>query len=261
MSDNVVDAFRQLVEIVYLLRRECPWDRAQTIYSMRPYTIEEVFELSEGILNDDMKTVKEELGDILLHVVFYSVIAEEKGHFSLQDVIAHLTKKLIVRHPHVFKERIEFASADDVKDFWEKAKSKGDGEFRFRVPEVMPSFQRALRIQEKARVLNLDWQSPHDVVEKISEEVKEVKGAMEGKDKKSVEEEIGDLLFAIVALCRHLKIDPERALLRSTSKFVARAEKFVAYCKERGIEPGTLPPHEVDKIWDEIVKNTSIHEK
>lgn len=253
-KNELANSFLKLVDIIYKLRSECPWDKAQTIKSMRAYTIEETFELSESILNNNFLELKAELGDILLHIIFYSIIAEEEKLFSINDVINSLIAKLIKRHPHVFGNVKGLTDADMVKDFWEEKKGRETNmESIKRVPKGMPSFQRALRLQEKARVLNLDWQSPAEVLSKVEEEIQEVKKSIEDKNN-DIEIEIGDLLFAIVALCRHLKIDPEIALHKATSKFLLRTEKFMDYCKNKDINPKSLSIDEIESIWREISK-------
>jgi XTP/dITP diphosphohydrolase len=214
--------FNEFVAIVKRLRKECPWDHEQTNDSIKAATIEEAYEVVEAIDNKDYNELKKELGDLLLHVVFHSVIASESNRFELEDVIKSITEKLIRRHPHVFGETIVHG-ADEVKKNWETIKlTEGRKSVLEGVPLNLPSLYRAYRLQEKAAKVGFEWNKKEDVWNKVTEEIAELEEADQSSDSVRVEEELGDLLFALTNYARFMKINPEDALRRANKKFEAR---------------------------------------
>jgi MazG family protein len=254
--------FNEFVEIVKRLRKECPWDREQTNDSIKAATIEEAYEVVEAIENKDYEELKKELGDLLLHVVFHSTIADENNHFNLDDVIASIREKLIRRHPHVFGD-IKVTEVDHVKKNWEAIKIKeGRKSVIDGVPVTLPALQRAHRLQEKASKVGFDWEKKEDVWKKVIEEIEEMheiekfKSQIsnlknEGEIQEQLEKEIGDVFFALVNYSRFLGINPENALRRTNEKFVKRfkyvEEKISASGKK--LTESTLK--EMDKFWEE----------
>jgi MazG family protein len=260
MIDKKFDDF---VEIVKRLRKECPWDRVQTNDSIKDSTIEEVYEVVEAIENKDYEELKKELGDLLLHVVFHSIIAEGENKFKLEDVIDFIQAKLIRRHPHVFGNA-EAESAETVKKNWEVIKlSEGRKSILEGVPQMMPGLQRAYRLQEKAAKVGFDWDNKEDVWKKVLEEVGEMHEAEENFNNSSnnaqlhehIEKEMGDVFFALVNYARFLKINPENALRKTNQKFINRfnyvEEKIAA--TGRKINESNL--EEMDKYWNESKKD------
>ena len=195
-----MEAFEKLVVIMNDLREKCPWDRKQTIHTLRQMTLEETYELTDAITENDWKGIKEELGDLLLHILFYSKIGEEQGKFTIEDVMAGISKKLIDRHPHIYGN-VEVNNDEDVKRNWEKLKLKeGKKSVLSGVPKTLPSLVKAMRLQEKAKQVGFEWENKDQVWEKVKEEEQELKEAIEEKDKLKIEEEFGDLLFSLVIL-------------------------------------------------------------
>ncbi len=250
--------FNDFVELVKRLRRECPWDREQTNDSIKAATIEEAYEVVEAIDNKNFDELKKELGDLLLHVIFHTVIAEESNHFNIEDVIQTISDKLIRRHPHVFGE-VVINGAEEVKKNWEKIKlSEGRYSILDGVPDSLPSLQRAHRLQEKAAKVGFDWEKKDDVWEKVIEEINEMheieKLKKESDDislKIKLEEEIGDVFFALVNYARFLDVNPENALRKTNEKFLKRFKYIEEKLKESGksIENSNL--EEMDKFWNE----------
>ncbi len=217
-------AFQKLLEIMDELRAKCPWDKKQTIDSLRYLTIEETYELSESILQKDMESIKKELGDLMLHLVFYSKIASETGAFDMKDVLDNITAKLINRHPHIFGDVI-VKDAKEVHDNWERIKllEKGNKSVLSGVPAGLPAMVKAFRIQEKASGVGFDWEKPEQVWEKVLEELNELKEMVEaGASNSRREDELGDLIFAIVNYARFIDVNPEDALESTNRKFIKR---------------------------------------
>ena len=246
-----MEEFGRLVEVVARLRRECPWDRKQTHESIRPYLIEEAYEVAEAIGSGDDGELKEELGDLLLQVVFHARMAEERGAFSVGDVVKDLVEKLVRRHPHVFGE-VEVKDAEEVLERWEEIK-KGEGRESLLdgVPRSLPALLRARRVQEKASKVGFDWERAEGALGKLGEELGELEDAMRSGDRVRAEEELGDLLFSVVNLSRFLGLDPEWALHKAIDKFVARFKKVEEELAERGRDPREATLEEMDRIWDE----------
>lgn len=246
--------FNEFVSIVKRLRKECPWDREQTNDSIKANTIEEAYEVVEAIDNKDYKELKKELGDLLLHVVFHTVIAEEQNHFTIDDVISSIETKLIRRHPHVFGD-VKLNDADTVKKNWEEIKLReGRESVLDGVPNSLPSLQRAHRLQEKASKVGFDWVKKEDVWKKVIEEIEEMRKSEESESKENLEKEVGDVFFAMVNYARFLGINPENALRRTIDKFTNRFNYVQKKVKETGkaINESTL--EEMDKFWNESKK-------
>lgn len=247
-------AFLRLLEIMDDLREKCPWDKKQTIQSLRAMTIEETYELAEAINEEDWKNLKEELGDLLLHIVFYSKIATEQKQFTITDVLNGISEKLINRHPHIYGE-IEVKDAEEVKRNWEKIKiSEGKKSVLSGIPSSMPSWNKALRVQEKAKQVGFEWKNTEDVFEKVKEELKEFEEARLENNRQHLEEEFGDILFSLLNYARFLQIDPETALEKTNRKFISRFQKMEAIATEEGKSLPDLSLEEMDRIWNKIKK-------
>ncbi|HOJ19285.1 MAG TPA: nucleoside triphosphate pyrophosphohydrolase [Ignavibacteriaceae bacterium] len=243
--------FNEFVDIVKRLRKECPWDRAQTNDSIKAATIEEAHEVVEAIDNKDFEELKIELGDLLLHVVFHSVIAEQDGKFNLSEVIASIQEKLIRRHPHVFGET-KIDNADDVKKNWEHIKlSEGRKSVLEGVPKSLPALYRAFRLQEKASKVGFDWNDKAPVWQKVVEEMNELHTAEKKESPEKVMEEMGDLLFALVNYARFIKINPEEALSKANSKFQRRFNYIEQKYSEMNKSITESSLEELDKYWEE----------
>lgn len=234
------------------LREKCPWDKEQTTHTLRQQTIEELYELTDAIDGDDWKEMKEELGDLLLHIVFYSKIAAEKKHFQLQDVINSICEKLIRRHPHIYGDT-KAETIDIVKKNWEKLKlSEGKKSVMSGVPSGLPSLVKSMRIQGKAAKVGFEWKNIDDVWEKVEEEKVELQQALAAGDRESAEKEAGDLLFSIINYIRFLKIDADRSLELTNKKFLKRFEKMELAILSQGKHLHEMSLEEMDAIWNEI---------
>ena len=245
--------FTEFVNIVRRLRRECPWDREQTHESLRRCLLEETYEVLESIDNNDIEELKKELGDILLQVIFHSVIGEETKSFSLEDVISSETKKLTERHPHIFGN-VKVSGSEEVKTNWEKLKRKeGRVSVLDGVPHELPALFKAYRIQEKAAKVGFDWKEVKPIYEKILEEVGELRHNIEsGAEQDKIEDELGDVLFSIVNYARFLKINPEDALRKTIKKFTSRFQKIETHAKSIGKSPEEMTLEEMDEVWNRV---------
>lgn len=251
--DERAEAFLRLLKIMDELREQCPWDKKQTIESIRHLTIEETFELSDAILKNDLKEIKKELGDILLHIVFYSRIASETKAFDIKDVIDTLCDKLIFRHPHIYGD-VKAETEEQVKQNWEQLKQKekdGNKSVLAGVPNSMPALLKAYRIQEKARAVGFDWEKPEQVFEKVKEELTEFEQEVQNKDQKQAEKEFGDVLFSLINYARFLNINPEDALEQTNKKFIKRFSHMETRVKEQGKQIADCKLEELDKYWNE----------
>lgn len=247
MANKKVNLER-LIRIMEDLRDQCPWDKKQTIQSLRPLTIEETFELTDAILNENAADIKEELGDLLLHIVFYSKIAEEQGWFDLGDVIESICDKLIRRHPHIYGE-LQLTSAEEVKMNWEKLKQKeGKKGLLDGVPNSMPALIKAYRMQDKAKQVGFDWSDKKEVWAKLKEELDELEEAIGLNDQNKIEEEFGDCFFAMINYARFLNIDPEMALDRVNLKFRNRINYMESNSKQALSE---MSIDQMNYLWDE----------
>jgi len=247
--------FTELVDIVKRIRKECPWDKEQTNDSIKAATVEEAYEVVEAIENKDFDELKKELGDLLLHVVFHSEIAEGDGKFTLEEVIDQLKEKLIRRHPHIFGD-VVVKDADEVKRNWEQIKmTEGRTSLLEGVPENLPALHRAHRLQEKASKVGFDWEKKEDVWAKVIEEIKEMHESEKENNLARLEEEVGDVFFALVNYARYLKVNPESALRMTNKKFIKR----FGYLEQKIIESGkTLAEsslQEMDKYWVECKRS------
>lgn len=253
MSQNkVAESFLALVEIMDTLREKCPWDKKQTIQSLRSNTIEELYELIDAIIEEDWEGIKEELGDILLHVLFYAKIGTEQGHFTLQDSIEAISKKLIHRHPHIYGD-VKVQDEEEVKRNWEQLKlQEGKTSLLAGVPNSLPAMVKAFRIQQKVKQVGFEWENKEQVWEKVEEEIGELKAEIEANDQEKMEAEFGDVLFSLVNYARFLNIDPESALERTNKKFKHRFELMEAYAKENGLELAKLSLNEKEAIWQSM---------
>ncbi|MEJ6661804.1 MAG: nucleoside triphosphate pyrophosphohydrolase [Bacteroidia bacterium] len=245
--DKRLEAFGRLLTIMDELREQCPWDKKQTNETLRHLTIEETYELSDAILNNDSEEIKKELGDLFLHLVFYSKLGDEKGQFDVSDVLHSVCDKLVYRHPHIYAD-VEVKDEEEVKQNWEQLKLKegGNKSVLGGVPNSMPSLVKAMRMQDKAAQVGFDWPSKDGVWDKVDEELQEFKEA-EGIEK---EEEFGDLLFSLVNYARWLKINPDDALEKTNKKFKYRFETIEQYAKDNGKRMEEMTLAEMDKIWD-----------
>jgi len=242
-----------LVQIMDELRAQCPWDKKQTIETLRPLTIEETYELGDAILRKDWMGLKEELGDLLLHIVFYAKIGAEQQAFTLQAVIDGVCQKLIHRHPHIYGDAV-VENEEDVKRNWErlKMKEKGKTSVLGGVPAGLPAMVKALRIQEKAKKIGFEWEHKADVWKKVLEEMEELKAAEQSEQIEHIEEEFGDLMFSLVNYARFLNIDPESALERTNQKFKARFTKMEELAIGRNSNLADMTLDEMDAVWNEV---------
>lgn len=248
--------FSEFVKIVQRLRKECPWDREQTHESIRDATLEETYEVLEAIDNKDAQELKIELGDLLLHVVFHSVIAEENQNFRLEEVIDKIQEKLIRRHPHVFGER-EVSGSEEVKKNWEQIKMKeGRKSVLEGVPKQLPALQRAYRLQEKASKVGFDWQHKSDVWKKVIEEIEEMHESEKSGNFEELEKEVGDVFFSLINYARFLGVNPENALRKTNEKFISRFDYVQEKIKETGKEVSESTLEEMDKYWEESKSKT-----
>ncbi|MBI3004168.1 MAG: nucleoside triphosphate pyrophosphohydrolase [Ignavibacteriales bacterium] len=242
--------FEEFFRIVSRLRKECPWDREQTHQSIRQSLIEEAYEVIEAIDDNNLEELKKELGDLLLHVAFHSVIAQEERAFTINDVLSHVKEKLIRRHPHVFGN-IKASSAQDVKANWEKIKmAEGRDSVLDGVPKQLPALLRAYRLQEKASKVGFDWKKKQDVWKKVDEEVTELQWAERSGNRGHLEDELGDVLFALVNYSRFLHVNPEIALRRSIEKFTKRFRAIEKEFRRRGKRLETSTLDEMDEVWN-----------
>lgn len=251
-----LEAFGRLLDIMDELREKCPWDHKQTNESLRANTIEETYELAEAIINDDNNEIKKELGDLLLHIVFYSKIGEEKEAFDVADVCNAISDKLIFRHPHVFGDK-KIDSASKVEQSWEqiKLKEKGGNKTVLEgVPTALPSLVKAYRIQDKARNSGFDWQQRQDVWDKVKEEMLELKAEIDKMDADKTEAEFGDLIFSIINAARLYKVNPDNALERTNQKFIYRFNYMEKKVKEQGRALKDMTLEEMEEIWQEAKK-------
>lgn len=249
-------ALKRTLEIVDKLRVECPWDRKQTNHSLRPLTIEETYELSDAIMKEDDKETQIELGDLLLHILFYAKIAEEKDLYTIENVCNSLCDKLIYRHPHIFGSA-EAKNSEAVERNWAilKLREGKDKTVLGGVPESLPSLIKAYRIQDKARGVGFDWKNKEDVWTKVKEEIDEVQTEMASKNHDALEAEFGDLLFSIVNAARLYGIEPDTALERTNKKFTKRFNYLEQKAKEQGKNVKELTLEEMNALWEEAKKS------
>lgn len=259
--EQQLKAFGRLLDIMDELREKCPWDKKQTLESLRYLTIEETFELSDAIIEKDLTEIKKELGDLILHIVFYAKIASETNDFDIADVLNTLCEKLIHRHPHIYGD-VKAENEEEVKKNWEQIKLKEGGGNKTTlsgVPKSLPAMVKAMRIQEKARGVGFDWERKEQVWEKVEEEMNEFKNEFNISDEKKIdmekaEGEFGDLLFSLVNYARVATINPEDALERTNKKFIKRFNYLEAEAKKAGKNLSEMTLAEMDKYWEEAKK-------
>lgn len=247
-------AFSRLVKIMDELREKCPWDKKQTIETLRHLTIEETYELADAISEKDWKGIKEELGDLMLHIVFYAKIGTEKNEFTLQEVIDGVCEKLIARHPHIYGD-VVVNNEEDVKQNWEKLKLKeGKKSVLGGVPKSLPSVVKAIRLQEKSKQVGFEWDNTQQVWQKVEEEMTELREAVDEGKQECIEEELGDVFFSLVNLARFLQVDAENALERTNKKFISRFVKMEEAAAEQNRFLHDMTLEEMDALWNEIKK-------
>ncbi|WP_069659093.1 nucleoside triphosphate pyrophosphohydrolase [Arcticibacter eurypsychrophilus] len=255
-GNNPASAFERLLTIMNTLREQCPWDKKQTIESLRHLTIEETYELSDAILEGDHQEIKKELGDIMLHLVFYAKIASEKGDFDIVDVLNSICEKLIIRHPHIYGD-VVVENEEDVKRNWEQIKLReGNKSVLGGVPPSLPALVKASRIQEKAKGVGFDWEKKSQVWEKVEEEMEEFKQEFNTTDDTPIdmdkaEGEFGDLLFSLINYARFIKINPENALEKTNRKFIKRFQYLELKAAEKGKALQDMTLAEMDIFWNE----------
>ena len=248
-TEQKLQAFHRLLTIMDELREQCPWDKKQTMLSLRHLTIEEVYELGDAILDGNMEEIKKELGDILLHLVFYSRIASETSTFDIADVLNSICEKLVQRHPHIYGD-VKVADEEEVKANWEKLKLKeGKKSVLEGVPTSLPAMVKAQRIQDKARGVGFDWDNAHQVWEKVQEEMEEFKAEAEANSSK-MEEELGDVFFALINYARFKGLNPEDALERTNKKFIRRFQFLEAESAKDGKSMASMTLQEMDEYWE-----------
>lgn len=254
MDTKPGDDFLRLVTIMDELREKCPWDKKQTIQSLRQMTIEETYELADAITDEDWKGIKEELGDLLLHIVFYAKIGSEQKQFELSEVINGICEKLIARHPHIYGD-VKVNDADDVKRNWEKLKLKeGKTSVLGGVPQSLPAMVKAMRLQEKAKQVGFEWENKEQVWEKVDEEIAEMREAIKEGKQEEIEQEFGDVIFSMVNYARFLQIDAENALERTNKKFIHRFSQMEKQAMNTGKDLRQMSLEEMDAIWNSIKK-------
>ncbi len=254
--ENKLKAFEKLLGIMDDLRAECPWDKEQTFESLRHLTIEETYELSEAILDKDIDSIKKELGDLMLHLVFYAKIGTESGRFDIGDVLNYINEKLIFRHPHIYGD-VKVKDAQNVRENWEKLKlHEGRKSVLSGVPVSLPPLVKAYRIQEKAKGVGFDWEKPEQVWEKVLEELSELKHEVEiTRDREKMEHELGDLIFALVNYARFIDVNPEDALEQTNRKFISRFQHLESKAMEMGKSLKDMTLAEMDVFWEEAKKS------
>jgi MazG family protein len=252
-----VDSFVRLVKIMDELREKCPWDKKQTIQSLRQLTIEELYELTDAITEEDWKGIKEELGDLMLHILFYCKIGTEQKKFTLQEVMDGISDKLVARHPHIYAD-VKVNDEEDVKKNWEQLKLKeGKESILSGVPKSLPATVKAMRLQEKAKQTGFEWDNREQVWEKVEEEIGELKEALQLQDAGKTEEEFGDLIFSLINYARFLQVDAENALEKTNKKFIYRFTKMEQAAASQNRTLTDMSLAEMDAIWNSIKRKNS----
>ncbi len=246
-----LEAFNRLLDIMDELREKCPWDKKQTLESLRHLTIEEVYELGDAILNNDLEELKKELGDVLLHIVFYAKIGSEKEAFDIADIANSISDKLIDRHPHIYGD-VVVENKEQVKQNWEQLKLKeGKNSVLEGVPKSLPALVKANRIQDKVAGVGFDWENPAQVWEKVQEELSELNEEIEKGNQQNIEKEFGDVLFSMINYARFIKVNPENALERTNKKFINRFQFLEEKAKKEGKTLSDMSLSEMDIYWEE----------
>jgi XTP/dITP diphosphohydrolase len=251
MYSEAIVQFERLLKIMDELREKCPWDKKQTMETLRHLTIEETFELSDSIMDGDLNEIKKELGDILLHIVFYSKIGSEKNAFEISDVIKSLCEKLIFRHPHIYGD-VVVSGEEEVKENWEKLKLKeGNESVLGGVPKSLPSLLKAVRIQDKARSAGFDWDNKNQVWEKVLEELDELKHEVDNNNKEKMEEELGDVIFSIINYARFIDINPDDSLEKTNKKFINRFQYIEQEASKISKSLSDMTLEEMEVLWQQ----------
>jgi XTP/dITP diphosphohydrolase len=251
MHKEALVQFERLLNIMDELREKCPWDKKQTMETLRHLTIEETFELSDSIMDGNLNEIKKELGDILLHIVFYSKIGSEKNAFTMSDVLSSLCEKLIFRHPHIYGD-VKVSGEEEVKENWEKLKLKeGNKSVLGGVPKSLPSLLKAVRIQDKARSAGFDWDNKEQVWEKVLEELNELKHEVENNNKEKMEEELGDVIFSIINYARFIDINPDDSLEKTNKKFIKRFQYIEQEASKINKSLGDMTLEEMEVYWQQ----------
>ena len=254
-KEQKLEAFGRLLDIMDDLREQCPWDKKQTLESLRHLTIEEVYELGDAILDNNLDELKKELGDVLLHIVFYAKIGSEKNSFDIADVAHAISDKLVARHPHIYGD-VKVKNEEEVKQNWEKLKLKeGNKSVLSGVPKTLPALVKANRIQDKVAGVGFDWETPDQVFEKVKEELQELEDAKNNKSQKEIENELGDVFFSLVNYARFLNVNPENALERTNKKFIKRFGYIEDKAKENKKSLHQMSLDEMDVFWEEAKQN------
>jgi len=250
---NSQERFKRLIEIMERLRKNCPWDREQTRESIKPFLLEETYEVLEAIDEGEPEKVKEELGDLLFQIIFQCQIAKERGEFTIDDVMEHIANKMISRHPHVFGDA-NFRTTEEVLRQWEERKRE-EGKQRESIlegiPKELPALIRAQKVQSRASKIGFDWRDISDVIEKLNEELKEFREALEKKDQSEIEDELGDIFFSLVNISRFVGVNPEDALRKTISKFIHRFRYIESKSREIGKPLTEMTLEEMDRLWEE----------
>lgn len=250
-----LEAFNRLLDIMDDLREKCPWDRKQTLESLRHLTIEETYELADAILDNDLDEIKKELGDVLLHIIFYAKIGSEKGSFDIADVANSISDKLVERHPHIYGD-VVVENEKDVQQNWEKLKLKeGKKSVLEGVPKSLPAIVKANRIQDKVSGVGFDWEEPHQVWEKVQEELSELNAEIKNGDQEKIASEFGDVLFSMVNYARFIDVNPENALEKTNKKFMKRFQYLEQAAKKQGKSLSDMSLAEMDIFWNESKKH------
>jgi XTP/dITP diphosphohydrolase len=259
MNNNLSESFLKLVSIMDDLREKCPWDKKQTIQSLRQLTIEETYELADAITEEDWKGIKEELGDLLLHILFYAKIGSEQKKFELEEVIKSVSEKLIFRHPHIYGDpanegkMVNVNDEEDVKRNWENLKLKeGKRSVLGGVPKSLPATVKAMRLQEKAKQVGFEWENKDQVWEKVEEEIKELKDVVDTDQQAKIEEEFGDVIFSLINYARFLRVDAENALELTNKKFIHRFTQMEQLAIKDGKDLTSMSLTEMDDIWNSV---------
>ena len=255
MDNSTLQAFQHLLEIMDELRAKCPWDKKQTLESLRHLTIEETYELADAIIDNDLDEIKKELGDLMLHIVFYAKIGQEQDAFDIKDVLEGINEKLIRRHPHIYGDTVA-DNDEQVKENWEKIKLReGKKKVLSGVPASLPAMIKAYRIQDKARGVGFDWEKPHQVWDKVQEELNELKQEVDNNaPPEKIEQEFGDLLFALINYSRFINVNPESALERTNKKFIRRFEYLETQTNAANKDMKKMSLDEMDVFWNEAKK-------
>lgn len=250
-----LDAFAELLTVMNTLRQQCPWDQKQTLETLQPMTLEETYELTQAINQKDMQAIKEELGDLLLHIVFYAKIGEEQQQFDIQSIITSLIEKLKNRHPHIYGKGITLNTEEEVKKNWEKLKIKeGKKSVLEGVPKAMPALPKAVIIQEKAKKVGFEWDNKEQTWLKVEEELQELQQAVKSNNPDEMHKEFGDVLFSLINYARFININPENALEYTNQKFIKRFEAMEKLALHKQLNFLSLSLTEMDSLWNEVKK-------